>query len=133
MLGKTVDSEFSFSLPESEEEIQGVQKTIILPKLCALESGDALQRNLGYLVFTLSELFPPKRVLIRTLKGRILVHITENFFLGAVLNEEANAEAIDAMLRAIASNLEEYFMRLKPVSMKAIEEKIKKISDGVPG
>jgi hypothetical protein len=123
----------SSELVAEEEPMQGVVRTIIIPKVSTLVSGDHVQRNLGYLIFTLSERSSVVRIFIEGIEGRIMVHVTENFVLGAVLRNEADTGLVEAILARTAANLEGYLEKLKSVSLEMVEQKIKSRSDGTPG
>ncbi|MBU6998662.1 MAG: hypothetical protein HXS41_13890 [Theionarchaea archaeon] len=120
-------------LVTEEESIRGIMRTIVVPRVSTLMSGDHVQRNLGYLIFTLSKKSSVGRILIEGLEGRIVVHVTENFVLGAVLDNEAKTDIVDAVLARTAANLEDYLERLKSVSLEMVEQKIRSRSDGTPG
>ncbi|MGC1120725.1 MAG: hypothetical protein WBA22_06490 [Candidatus Methanofastidiosia archaeon] len=123
----------SSELVAEEEPMQGVVRTIVIPKVSTLVSGDHVQRNLGYLIFTLSERSSVVRIFIEGIEGRIVVHVTENFVLGAVLRNEADTGLVEAVLARTASSLEDYLEKLKSVSLEMVEQKIKSRSDGTPG
>jgi hypothetical protein len=133
MLSENTQNQLSSQFLEPEEDIQGVEKTIIFPRLNALKSGDCIQRNLGYLIFALSEKYSPERISIQTAEGKINIHVTENFVLGAVLTHHADTLLVDEVLNRAAVSLEEYLRRVKPVDIELIEEKIKERGDGTPG
>jgi hypothetical protein len=120
-------------LVAEEEPMQGVVRTIVMPKVSTLVSGDHVQRNLGYLIFTLSERSSVVRIFIEGIEGRIMVHVTDNFVLGAVLRNEADIGLVEAVLARTAVNLEGYLEKLKSVSLEMVEQKIKSRSDGTPG
>lgn len=133
MLSKDQDSQFSFYSVESDIDITGVEKTVILPRTSTLESGDSLLRNMGYLVFTVSEQCQLRCIVIEAERGCVVLCVTENFMVGAVLNKSADITMVDEMMAHAASALEDYFEQLRAVSMKTVEEKIRKGGDGTPG
>lgn len=133
MLTENQNSQLSFYAVEPEADIHGIEKTIILPRVSALESGDFFLRSMGYLVFTVSERCQLKRISIHASEGKVVFHATENFLLGAVLNSSANTALVDEILTRAASALEGYFEQLRAVSIKMVEEKIQKGGDGTPG
>ncbi|MBU7013530.1 MAG: hypothetical protein HXS52_11125 [Theionarchaea archaeon] len=129
----SLSADSSIELIAEEEPVQGVVRTIIVPKVSTLVSGDYVQRNLGYLIFALSERSSVGRISIEGIEGRVVVHITENFVLGAVLHNDAETGMVDAVLARTASSLEDYLERLKSVSLEMVEQKIRNRSDGTPG
>jgi hypothetical protein len=129
----TLSGDSSSELVAEEELMQGVVRTIVIPKVSTLVSGDQVQRNLGYLIFTLSERSSVMRIFIEGVKGRIMVHVTDNFVLGAVLHDEADTGLVEAFLSRTAVNLEGYLEKLKSVSLEMVEQKIRNRSDGTPG
>lgn len=133
MLGKNIRNQFSLQFLEPEEEIQEVKRTLLFPRANSLKSGDSIQRNLGYLIFTLSEKNSPEKICIQAAEGKISVHVTENFVLGAVLTHHADTTLVDEALDRAAHSLEEYLRRVKPVDIELVEEKIKERGDGTPG
>ena len=133
MLSKDQDSQFSFYPVEPHTDITGVEKTVILPRTSTLESGDSLLQTMGYLVFTVSERCQLTQIVIQAERGRVVLCVTENFMLGAVLNKNADITAVDEMMAHAASALEDYFEQLRAVSMETVEEKIRRGGDGTPG
>lgn len=128
-----ISADSSSELVAEEEPMQGVVRTIIIPKVSTLVSGDQVQRNLGYLIFTLSERSSVVRIFIEGIEGTIVVHVTDNFVLGAVLHTEADTGLVELVLARTAVNLEGYLEKLRSVSLEMVEQKIKSRSDGTPG
>ncbi len=133
MVTKNQGSQLFFYSVEPEVDIHGVEKTIILPRASAQESGDYLLQSVGYLVFTVSEWCQLTRIVIQTGAGSVVLHVTENFLVGAVLNSSANAALMDEILAKAASALEGYFEQFRAVDIKTVEAKIRKGGDGTPG
>lgn len=114
---------FADTVLELQKDVRGVKETFIFPRVNTAESGNSLQRNLGCLLYGLSEKIP-RRISIQTLKGKITVLITENFFLGAVLQKDANLSLVEMMLARLASILEDSLQQFKAINMSTLEEKI---------
>ena len=114
---------FTDTVLELQKDVKGVKETFIFPRINTTEFGNSLQRNLGCLLYGLSEKIP-RRISIQTLKGKITVLITENFFLGAVLQKDANLSLVEMMLTRVASTLEDSLEQFKATTMSTLEGKI---------
>ncbi|MBU7048305.1 MAG: hypothetical protein HXS54_17880, partial [Theionarchaea archaeon] len=114
---------FTDTVLELQKDVKGVKETFIFPRINTAEFGNSLQRNLGCLLYGLSEKIP-RRISIQTLKGKITVLITENFFLGAVLQKDANLSLVEMMLTRLASTLEDSLEQFKATNMSTLEGKI---------
>lgn len=114
---------------ELEKEIKGVERTFVFPRV-PTESSNTLQQNLKYLTFVLSEKVPGK-ISIQTLKGRIVVYVTEHFFLGAVETKEANPTVVEVILQRITAILEDYLKTFKTTDVAVLEQKIQKRIEGL--
>jgi hypothetical protein len=121
---------FTNTVLELQKDVRGVEETFIFPRINTVESRNSLQRNLRCLLYGLSERIP-RRVSIQTLKGKITVLITENFFLGAVLHRDANSSLVEMMLTRLASTLEDSLQQFKATNMRTLEEKIQKRINGL--
>jgi hypothetical protein len=119
---KTSPDTFTRKFATLQKEVRGVEKAFIFPKAKTLESEDNFQRNLGNLLFILSEKIP-KKILIHTVKKKIAVCVTENFLLGVILCEEANAPLVEMNLTRMALALEESFAKVM-ANIEALEERI---------
>ena len=116
---------------ELEKELKGVDKTFVFPRV-NVESGNSFQQTLKYITFVLSEKLPGK-ISIQTLKGRIVIYVTEHFFLGAVENEDATPALVEVILEKITSSLEDHFRTFTETDVSVLEEKIhKRIKELLP-
>ena len=121
---------FTDTVLELQKDVRGVKETFIFPRIKTPESGNNLQRSLGCLLYGLSERIP-RKISIQTLKGKITVLVTENFFLGVVLHGDANLPLAEMMLTRMASTLEGSLQQFKATNMSTLEEKIQTRINGL--
>lgn len=111
------------------QRVRGVEKVFIFPRDAVLESEDDFQKNLGNLLFVLSETLSNK-ILIQTLKGKIAIYVTETFILGVILHKDANTILIEMNLARMAVTLEKCFKNYK-ADRGALQGKVQKRIEGL--
>ena len=121
----------AFAFTKLKTEVKGVNHVFIYPKQPAYTPKDNLEKKLEVLIRTLSKTNSLKKISVETFKGGIIVYVTKTFFLGAVINSEANSMLVEMILARIALNIDSHFERFKAINMRTIEEKIQERIEGL--
>jgi len=123
-MNKDPPNNIAFAFRKLKKEVKGVRHVFIFSKHATTNLKEDFERELGPLIATLSRKSSLKKICIEAVKGGIIMYVTETFFLGAVLNGEANPMLVEMILGRIATNLDTSFESFKTISMSVLEEMV---------
>jgi hypothetical protein len=130
-MNKGSPNNVAFAFMKLRTEVKGVKHVFIYPKQPAFTSKDRLEKKLEVLIKTISRANSLRKISVETFKGGIIIYVTRTFFLGAVINCEANPMLVEMILARIALNIDSYFEKFKATNMRTIEEKIQERIEGL--
>ena len=129
-MNKDPPNNVTLAFVKLKTEVKGVKHVFIYPKQSTFTPKENLEKKLETLIKTASN-NSLKKISIETFKGGIIIYVTKTFFLGAVINSEANPMLVEMILARIALNIDSHFEEFKTTNMRTVEEKIQERIEGL--